>query len=224
MIDVEVGGRRPLVLMAVQAMHGALVGVINEHYHRVHGRRYVSIDVEFGVMAGAAAIDPDGMLSQDLGKGANDVAICTGFAIDLTEVGLQVELNGVIEGATSQAMVMTIKIGAMTTTAVPAGGGRREDQGSIGDHVMTGRATFGGVNLTGSGEGRGGGNMATGAVGCDEFSIWINNHVLSDLGTVVVAMSIKVIRMAVSTGAALTAVDGGITMAPDPVDPRTVNA
>lgn len=66
--------------------------------------------------------------------------------------------------------------------------------------------------------------MATGAVGSDEFSIRINDHVLSDLGTVVMAMSIKVIRMAVNTGAALTAVDGGITMAPDPVDPRTVNA
>lgn len=104
-------------------------------------------------MAGAAAIDPDGMLNQDLGKVANEVAVCTGLRIYLTEVGQRIELNGVIEGATSQAMVMTIEIGAMTTTAVPADGGRREDQGSIGDHVMTGRATFGGVNLTGSGEG-----------------------------------------------------------------------
>lgn len=45
MIDVEVGRRGSLVLVAVQAMHGALVGVINEHYHRVHGGGYGPIDI-----------------------------------------------------------------------------------------------------------------------------------------------------------------------------------
>lgn len=45
MIDVEVGGWRPLVLMAIQAVYYALVGVSYEHYHRVHGGGYGPIDV-----------------------------------------------------------------------------------------------------------------------------------------------------------------------------------
>lgn len=67
MINMEVGGRSPLVLVAVQAVYRGLVrgGVgDNQLYHRA----YV-------VVAGAATVSADSVLGQDLRKGANDVAV-----------------------------------------------------------------------------------------------------------------------------------------------------
>ena len=132
MVDMEVSGRRPLVLMAGQAVDSSLVGITDNHLYRGDSKLGHRIDVALGVMAGAAAINPNGMLGQDLHKGTDDMAIRTRLRVGLTAVGSRVELDGMIEGAASYAMVMALEIGAVATAAVAAGRGCRGNQDTIG--------------------------------------------------------------------------------------------
>lgn len=92
-VNVEVGGRRSLVLMAIQTVHRALVRAVVGDDH-LDGR------VGF-VMAGAATIDTNGVLGQNLGKVADHMAVCAGFRVNLTEVGQRVDLDAVVEGSAS---------------------------------------------------------------------------------------------------------------------------
>ena len=92
-INVEVGGRRPLVLMAIQTVHRGLVrGVVGDNH--LDGRVCI-------VMAGATTVDADGVLGQNLDKVADHMAVCAGLRVNLTEVGQRVDLDAVIEGAAS---------------------------------------------------------------------------------------------------------------------------
>ena len=115
---------------------------------------------------------------------------------------------------------MAVEIGAVATDAVAAGNSRRGNQGGIGRHVVAGGASSGGMGLTSTDEGRAGGDMAaiTVAGECSRIGV------LSDLGAVVVGVSVKVVSMALGAGAALAAIDGGIAMAADAEDPGAVGA
>lgn len=115
---------------------------------------------------------------------------------------------------------MAVEIGAVTSNAVAAGSCRRGNKSAIGRHVVTGGATFWRVGLTGTDEGRAGGDMAAVTVAGECSRI----GVLPDLDAVVVGVSIKVARMALGAGAALATIDGGIAMAADAEDPGTVGA
>jgi len=215
MIDVQMGGRCCLVLMAVEAIHHALVGVGNDHGYRSAGRG-LGVDITGGVVTLDTAASL--MNGEYLREVANNMAIGTGLVIGLTSIGGRVELDGMIDQTAQGAMIMAIEIGGVAGDTLAATSNSRGNQTTV-RRVVAGGAALWRMDLTASGEWRGGGaGMAAGTVNRG----WAGEHVFLDLGAVVMGVAGKVVSMASSAGAASAAVDRGVAMAIDPGDPEAV--
>ena len=145
-IHVQMGGRRRLVTMAVQAIDCCVIGVGNNHLHRSASWRQ-GIDVAAGIVAGAATIGVNRMLDQDIGKSANHMAVGTGLGIGLAAISRRVDLDRVIYCATHRTMVMAIEIGSVAGDALTAADNSRGHECAIASRVVAGGATLGGMGL-----------------------------------------------------------------------------
>ena len=84
---MEMDSRRSLIFMAGQAIYRSLVGVSNNHLHCNPSRGLDQrIDIAIGIMTGTATVGADGMLTEDVGKGIDNMTVRAGFRVDLTAV------------------------------------------------------------------------------------------------------------------------------------------
>lgn len=213
-INGEMGSRGLFVHVAVQTLNCRLIGVGDHHRHCDAGGCN-GVDVTVGVMALDTA--PGLVDGQDFGKSTDRMAVGTGLRISLPLISCQVDLDGMVDGAARVAVIMTIKERAVAGDTFSAATNSGGIQSTV-CAVVTGGTTSWRMGLTGSDEWRCDGAVATGTVACGRRC----NGVFLDLDAVVVGVGIKVRRVAVCTGAAIAAVDRGISMAVDSGNSRAV--
>ena len=90
---MEMGGRRRLVPMAVQAIHGRVIGVHDYHRYRGAGGGQ-RVDVAAGVVAGSAEVVVGG---EDVLPVHYRVAVRAGLRISLAAVCRRVDLDGMVD-------------------------------------------------------------------------------------------------------------------------------
>ena len=212
---MQMGGGRFFVLVTTQAVHSALVGVLNDHFHSGSGGGE-RIDVTVGVMALKTATGF--MYGQDLGKVANRVAVGAGLVVALAAVGGRVDLDSMIDSATGCAMVVAIKIGGVAGNALSAAGYRRGNQGPVAGGIVAGGTPLGSMDFTRTDKWSGCGSMAADTVGGERS----DGYVFLYLGGVAVVMIIEVAGMAINACPAVTAIDPCVSIAVDAGDQGAV--
>ena len=109
-INVEVCLRRGLVHMAVQAVDWSLISVLNNHFN-CGTRGCERVDVAGGIMTGGAASEVGG---EDVRPAQYRVTVGAGLRVCLCTVGHRIHLYGMVNGATSCAMVMASEVSRVT--------------------------------------------------------------------------------------------------------------
>ena len=113
-----------------------------------------------------------------------------------------------VNGAAGAAVVMAREVTAMTGATLSATGNSRGLQAAVGGGVMAGDTTLGIMNLSHSDIRRTDRAMAVGTIG----GVRVGDGVFLHLGAVVMAMGVKIGSVTLSTGTAVAAVDGGVTI------------
>lgn len=113
---MEMGGWCGLVLMAVKAMNGRVVGVHDNHGHGGSGRG-AWIDVAGSVMASGTKA----MVGQeDIVPTEHRVAVRAGLRVCLAEINACEELDGMVNRAAKGAVIMAREVAAVTAYTLPA--------------------------------------------------------------------------------------------------------
>lgn len=115
-------------------------------------------------MAGGATIGVDRVQGQYGSEVCHHMAVGAGLGIGLSQVGGRVKLNGVIDGASSGAVIMAIEVGRVAGGALATASNGRGNQGAVTCSVVAGGATTCAMGLTEADKRGSGGAMATDAI------------------------------------------------------------
>lgn len=108
MVDADMGVGRFLILMATQTEDRGLIGIGDDHLHRGLGGGEQA-DFAGGVVAGDAAVVIVGMGGQDAVPIQDCMAFGTEFGVGLAQIGGQIELHGMLNGADGGAVTVVVE-------------------------------------------------------------------------------------------------------------------